>query len=154
MAHTCQVKPIRKSSTAEDTSCMWHVAPHSTGAFLLPTTIRKGASMRGLFFLLAHILSGVVFVSCSINLRSVLEDAVERLASDHQASLDRSKLANGVCFAPEDGGPGSGCEDPGKLRHEGRIRMPTVFVERVHQKFICNASSNARCRPAPSSQHR
>ena len=67
----------------------------------------------GRLFLLAHIIGSVGLASCEISLRSVLEDAVVRLASDHQTSLDRSKLASGVCFAAEDGGFGTGCEKPG-----------------------------------------
>ncbi len=86
---------------------------------------------RGHLIVLIHAFSGIALASCDISLRYVLEDAIERLASDHQMSLDRSKLASGVCLAPEDGGPGSGCEGAGKLRcQDGCLCMDKCRAER------------------------
>ena len=54
--------------------------------------------------------SFVVLASCNVDIRVIFSDALERIASEHETSLDRTKLAGGFCFTTEDGGAGGECQ--------------------------------------------
>lgn len=60
--------------------------------------------------LLVVIAAAVAFARCDVDFRTVMIEALQKLASEYHTYLDDSELVNGLCLAAGDGGPSSGCE--------------------------------------------